>query len=379
MRKKILFEKVKNNYVKVFAATVSAAVIVSSIGIGAVCEYKYTLAAKKKASVVKAGRATVTTTNGKAVVSKKTKTVSITKSGTYTLKGNFGSYKILMNKREMNVTLRLNGITMSNSKTACIYNTKKSAKLNLQLVKGSKNIIAGPNSFPEVTEKNGGRKVSPDGVIMSDGNLRISGSGSLNVKDKSSNGNAIDSKRDINILDGDIFIVSENAGIHADNISVSGGDISVTSSDTGIKASQKFTADGGKLSVDAVDKGIQGRNGVTIKKGSISIKARKSSNTKFEDFRGIAAGRSGKKGKTAVSADVNILGGKISINSYGDCIHASANVNVNAGTLSLTSAADHGIRAKQVLNIKSSVKISISSKKKKVKAEKLNVASNIRL
>ena len=79
----------------------------------------------------------------------------------------------------------------------------------------------------------------------------------------------------------------------------------MTSSDTGIKASQKVTVDGGSVLVDAVDKGIQGRSGVTVKKGSISIKTRKSSNTKFEDFRGIAAGRSGKSGKTAVSADIN--------------------------------------------------------------------------
>lgn len=379
MKTKNLFKVMKNKGSIFCAFTMSAAVIMSSIGIGNVLNAENVSAAKKKASVVKVGKATVTTTNGKAVVSKKTKTVTIAKNGTYILKGNFGSYKILMNQRELNVTLCLNGITMNNSKTACIYNTKKSAKLNIQLVKGTKNVLTGPAAFPEVTGKTGSKKISPDGVIMSDGNLKIWGSGSLNVKDTSSNGNAVDSKKDISITSGNIFITSKNSGIHADNVNISGGDISVTSSDTGIKASQKVTVDGGSVLVDAVDKGIQGRSGVTVKKGSISIKTRKSSNTKFEDFRGLVAGRSGKSGKTAVSADINISGGNVSINSYGDCIHASANVNISDGTLSLTSMADHGIRAKKTLTIKSAVKISISSKKKKVKADNKNIAANIKL
>ena len=379
MRKEELFRKMKCKGKKIFAMSIAAAVFMSALTTGYSCDKVNVSAAKKKISTVKIGKAVVTTANGKVAVSKKNKTITLNQSGTYTFKGNFGSYRIIMNKRQLNVTVRLNGVTMSNSKTACIYNTKKSAGLHIQLVKGTKNVLTGPAAFPEVTGKTGSKKISPDGVIMSDGNLKIWGSGSLNVKDTSSNGNAVDSKKDISITSGNIFITSKNSGIHADNVNISGGDISVTSSDTGIKASQKVTVDGGSVLVDAVDKGIQGRSGVTVKKGSISIKTRKSSNTKFEDFRGIAAGRSGKSGKTAVSADINISGGKISINSYGDCIHASANVNITDGTLSLTSTADHGIRAKKTLNIKSSVNISISSKKKKVKAESKNTASNINL
>lgn len=379
MRKKELFRMVRLNGKKILVTSVAATVIMSSVAAVSPFNMESVSAAKKKESVVKAGNASVTTTNGKAVVSKKNRTVTITKNGTYTLKGNFGSYRIIMSKRELNVTLRLNGVTMNNTKTACIYNTKKSASLNIQLVSGTKNVLEGPAAFPEVTVKSGSRKTSPDAVIKSDGNLKISGSGKLNVKDTSSNGNAVDSKKDINILAGDIFVVSKNAGLHADNIGISGGDISVTSSDTGIKASQKVTVDGGSVLVDAVDKGIQGRTGVTVKNGNISIKTRKSSDTRFEDFRGITAGRSGKNGKTAVAADINISGGKVSINSYGDCIHASADVNITDGSLSLTSTADHGIRAKQTLNIKSSVKISISSKKKKIKAAKQDIASDIKL
>ena len=379
MRKERLFSEMKCTGRKIFAMSVAAAVLASAVTTGYVGDKVNVSAAKKKTKTVKIGKASVATANGKVTVSKKNKTITIAKNGTYTFKGNFGSYRIIMNKREMNVTIRLNGVTMTNSKNACIYNTKKSAKLNIQLVKGTKNTLTGPAAFPEVTGKDGSKKVSPDGVIMSDGNLKIWGSGSLNVKDTSSNGNAIDSKKDISISSGDIDISSKNSGIHADNVNISGGDVSVTSSDTGIKASQKIMVSGASIDVDAVDKGIQGRSGVTVKSGNISIKTRKSSNTSFEDFRGIVAGRSGKNGKTAVLADVNISGGKININSYGDCIHASANVNLTAGTLSLTSTADHGIRAKKALNIKSSVKISISSKKKKVKADSKSIASNINL
>ena len=194
MRKEKLFREIKCKGKKIFAMSVAAAVFMSALTTGYSCDKVNVSAAKKKISTVKIGKAVVTTANGKVAVSKKNKTITLNQSGTYTFKGNFGSYRIIMNKRQLNVTVRLNGVTMSNSKTACIYNTKKSASLHIQLVKGTKNVLTGPSAFPEVTGKTGSKKISPDGVIMSDGNLKIWGSGSLNVKDTSSNGNAVDSK-----------------------------------------------------------------------------------------------------------------------------------------------------------------------------------------
>ena len=363
---------------KIFVIIVAVTVIMSSVAMVSPVSVD-AAASKKKASVVKIGKATVTTSNGKVVVSKKNKVITIKKSGTYTLKGNFASYRILMNSRKLNVVLRLNGVTMKNSKTACIYNTKKSANLNIQLVKGTKNNLTGPAAFPVVLQKTGGNKVVPDAVVMSDGNLSFSGSGNFNVKDVSSNGNAIDSKKDIKISSGDIYVVSKNNGLNGDNVIINGGDLSVSSSDTGIKASQKVSVNAGSVDIDAVDKGIQGRMGVDIKNGTVSIKTRRKVGSGFEDFRGIAAGRSDKNGKQAVAASINISGGKLTISSYGDCIHASQNVNINGGTLNLTSTTDDGIQAKQTVTIKSSVKISISAKGKKIKADKKNIASNIKV
>ena len=84
---------------KIFVIIVAVTIIISSLAMVSPVSVD-AVASKKKASVVKIGKATVTTSNGKVVVSKQNKVITIKKSGTYTLKGNFASYRILMNSRK---------------------------------------------------------------------------------------------------------------------------------------------------------------------------------------------------------------------------------------------------------------------------------------
>ena len=321
----------------------------------------------------KLGSGKISTSNGKLSVNKSKKIVTLKKSGTYRLTGKIGNYQIVVNTSDLKIKLIVKNVVCSNKTTACIYNSKKSTNLTIQSAKGSTNQFTGPASFALESGK-----TTPDAVIFSDGNLTLNGSGSLTVKDNSSNGDAIGSKQKITMSAGTINATSKAAALHADNIVIDGGSLIAGSSDTAVKASETVTVNGGSCQITSVDKGIQGKTGVVIKGGTINIRTTKSTDLKFEDFRGITAGVSGSNGKEAVSGSIMITGGKITINSYGDCIHAANNVTISGGSFVLKSTGDDGIQAKVTLTITGNPTLSIDAEGKKVKGEVKNIAASIK-
>lgn len=314
----------------------------------------------------------ITTSNGKFSVNTKKKTVTIKKSGTYQLSGKIGSYQVVIGTSGLKVTIVLNSVTSSNKKTSCIYNSKKSTSLTIQTKKGSQNQFMGPSKFVLAAGK-----TTPDAVVFSDGDLKLEGSGKLIVRDNSSNGDAVGSKKTITLSSGTVDVSSNKAALHADDIVINGGTLKAASKDTAVKASQTVRIEGGNCDITAVDKGIQGKAGVIIRKGTIKIQINRENETKFEDFRGITAGVSGSNGKKAVAGSIIISGGSITIHSYGDCIHAANNVTISGGTFVLTSTQDDGIQAKSMLTISGNPKLTIHAEGKKVKGEIQNIASTI--
>lgn len=321
----------------------------------------------------KLGNGKITTSNGKLSVNKQKKVVTLKKSGTYTLSGKIGTYQVVVNTSDLKIKLIVKNVVCSNKTTACIYNSKKSTSLTIQSAKGSTNQFTGPSGF--VLEAG---KSTPDAVIFSDGDLTLSGSGTLKVTDNSTDGDAIGGKQKITLSSGTVNATSKAAALHADDIDINGGSLTAVSSDTAIKASQVVTVNGGSCQITSVDKGIQGKAGVVIKGGTLNIKSSYSSDPKFEDFRGITAGVSGSNGKEAVAGSILITGGTITVNSYGDCIHAANNVTISGGTFSLTSTADDGIQAKASLTITGNPKLTISAEGKKVKGGTKNIAASIK-
>ncbi len=315
----------------------------------------------------------ITTKNGKLSVNKKSKVVTLTKSGTYTLSGKIGTYRVAVDTSNLKITLVLNKVVCSNKTTSCIYNSKKSTSLTIQSAKGSTSQLTGPSKFVLAAGRS-----TPDAVIFSDGDLNFSGSGKIVVKDISDNGDAIGSKQTLTLSSGTVDAASKKNAFHADDIFINGGNLTASSEDTAVKASRVVTINGGTSRITAVDKGIQGKAGVVIKKGTINIRTSKSNNPKFDDFRGISAGISDKNGKEAVAGSVLITGGNITINSYGDCIHAANNVTISGGNFSLISTADDGIQAKALLTISGNPVLKIDVEGKKVKGGTKNIAANIK-
>lgn len=328
-------------------------------------------AAKK--TTAKLGKGKIVGAKKSISVNKKKKTVTLKKSGTYTISGKIGGYRVIVSKANLKVTLKLKGVTATQTKYPCIYSAKSNTSVNINLVKNTTTRLKGPKHF--VLAKG---KKEPDGVIFSVGNLTINGSGNLFVTDVADNGKAIVSKNTVSFKSGYCSASSPKIALRGKNLALSGGTFAGRAQDTCIKADQKVTITGGTFTVNGVDKGIQGKGGVTITGGNINVTASYKAGTKFEDFRGITAGVAGKNGKKAVAGSILISGGTINVKSYGDCLHSARDVTISGGNFQLTSTADDGIQAKATLTMKGKPTFRITAKGKKVKGTVKNIASNIK-
>lgn len=327
--------------------------------------------AEAKTVTKKVGKGKIQTKNGKISINKKTKKVSLKKSGTYTISGKISGYTLEAAAKKANIKITLNGATLTNTKTSCIYSKYKESKLTLQGKKGKKNSISGAKSYPVPKNQ---KEPEPDAAVYSEGDITFAGQGSITVNDASSNGEAIHSKETLTMQSGTVKAVSKLASFHGEDVYIKGGTLIANAGDTGIKSKKAAYISGGTLSVTAGDKGVQGKTGVHITGGTLNIAVSRAAGTSFEDFRGIVAGQSGK----GVDGSIHISAGNITINSYGDCIRASKDVTISGGVFNLTSTGDDGIQAKGALTMSGSPKLTIKAKGKKVKGEKESIAAGIR-
>lgn len=343
------------------------------LGIGillfAVCTTAVPAAAKTVTKKVSKGK--VQTKNGKISVNKKKKTVTFKKSGTYTLSGKISGFSFVSSVKKAKIKIVLNGASLSNAKTSCIYGKQKDSTWTLQGKKGKTNTISGAKAYP--VPKNA-KEAEPDAAVYSEGDIVFLGLGSISVTDASSNGEAIHAKENLTMQSGSLKAVSTHTSFHGEDVHIKGGTLDVNAADTGIKSKHNTNISGGTLNVAAGDKGIQGKTGVKITGGTMRVTVSKASGTPFEDFRGIVAGQSGKN----VAGSIVISAGNITVNSYGDCIKASRDVTISGGTFRLTSASDDGIQAKGTLTLQGKPALSIQAKGKKVKGEIKNIAAGIK-
>lgn len=319
----------------------------------------------------KVSKGKILTKNGSVSVSKKKKMIYLKKSGTYTVSGKISGYTLAVAKGKAKIKIELAGADISNKKTSCIYNKYKSTTLTISSKKKKNNTLTGPASYPV---KKGMTEADPDAVVCSEGDVVFAGAGSISVVDDSANGEAVHSKEKLTMKSGTCKAVSKKSAFHGEDVYINGGTLNLDSGDTGLESKQNMYIKGGKISVTAGDKGIQAKTGLDISGGTVSVKVQKQNTNKFEDFRGIVAGSTGKK----IDGSIRITAGNITVDSFGDCIRASKDVTISGGTFHLKSAGDDGIQAKNILTITGAPVLSIQAEGKKVKGEKKNIAAGIR-
>ena len=269
--------------------------------------------------------------------------ISITEEGVYVLSGSASEVSVIVDaESEDKVQIVLDGVSVTNSSTPCIY-VKNADKVFITTT-SSENSLAVEGTFTADGETN------TDAVIFSRDDLVLNGTGVLNIN---STDNGISSKDDIKITGGTyviscvsdavevndmisvsggvISIVTEGDGFKAENdedetqgmIYICGGTISISAGDDGMHAACILQTDGGNITVDAAE-GLEA-TWVQINGGDISISA-------ADD--GINA--SDKSGAYAISFEMN--GGYVYINMGAgdtDAVDSNGTLYINGGTLDI--------------------------------------------
>lgn len=285
-------------------------------------------------------------------------TVNATVSGVeYILSGTSddGSFKIYSEKK-MKITL--DGLTLNNPTGAAI-NDQCGKSMFLVLTEDSENSLSDGSSYTTTDGED------MKGTIFSEGQIIISGEGTLDITANCKNG--ISSDDYIVLRPGNVININANAsnGIKAnDYVIVRGGVLNIdvtTAGSKGISSDGHVTVEGGRTTV-ITSGGVEIEDNDT--KSCAGIKADSALNITAGTLKVQSTGQGGKG--ISSDEDINISGGEItivttgagyvkgSLDSYPKGIKADGNVNISGGTINVnTSGGDgaEGIESKATMTI----------------------------
>lgn len=201
--------------------------------------------------------------------------ITITKGGTYTIKGVLtdGSIYVNTTDKENKVRLLLSGVSISCATDAPIYIENSPKETVITLEDGTLNFLS---DSPE-KDKSQNPADYATAVVYSKDDLRIDGEGTLNIIANFNKG--IFSKGDIDISSANLNIVSADDGIRSkDSIKIESGNIAIACEGDGIRTSDE-TADvkgklivyDGNITVDSECDGIESAGDLLIAGGKIEI------------------------------------------------------------------------------------------------------------
>ncbi|NLE13485.1 MAG: carbohydrate-binding domain-containing protein [Clostridiales bacterium] len=279
--------------------------------------------------------------------------VTITSGGIYELTGSFsGCIEVDAGKND-DVVLILNGVNISCPDYSAI-NIVKAGKAAIETTYDSVNILSDGKvySFADPTDD------EPDATIFSKTDLEIRGSGELTVIGNYECG--IRSKDDLLLnIDGILTVISVGDGIKGkDCVIVDGkGKLSVTADGDGIRSNNTEDEDRGYIafkgcstSISSELDGVQAESLLTVSGGLLNIKSGGGS----ADSMNVSSGKTDSCKGLKCAGDIIIKGGKVSIDSKDDSLHAGGSLAINDGTLTVSSS-DDGIHADRDVSISGGV------------------------
>ena len=201
---------------------------------------------------------------------------TITAAGTYTASGKLENGQIYINASDCEVELVLENVSISSSSVSPIF-VEDCDKVTIKAKKETLNYIYDLRTvdYSETTDET----IGDSAIFVKNGNLKVSGKGTLTVTS------------------------THNSGIHGkDNVTVQNLTLLVKAMDNGIKGNDKVT-----IEEDPTIGIVCGNNGIRTSNSEISSKGNQ-------------------------QGYIYILGGTITINSYGDGIDAAYAVEISSST-----------------------------------------------
>ncbi len=312
--------------------------------------------------------------------------LTITAAGSYRLSGNLTDGQIVIAAPDdAKVKLVLAGLTITCSTDAAIY-AKSADKVILTLAAGSTNTVT-DSDLSERTDESTRAPAAIYGAVS----LSVNGSGTLTVN--GSYNHAIATKKTLKIAGGVLNLTAKKVGLKGNNaVGICGGNITVTAGGDAVKTEEiedfekgYVLISGGNMKITAESDGINGSLYTLIMGGTIDITTtgtEVSSSTGGNAGFGFTSDESGAfeiqplmfgpgggggrpggggghggggMGGSSVQAPASkgikagsqllILGGKITVNSTGHCVHSSGALTVTGSAdLTLTSSKGKGVQ-----------------------------------
>lgn len=252
-------------------------------------------------------------------------TVTITKDGTYLVKGTLDEGKIRVEASDTDkIQLVLDGADIHCETSAAIY-IKQADKVFLTLAEGSFNTLSGGETYVDSDEN------TVDGVVFSKDDLTINGSGSLTVDANYKHGivskddlavtggklvidavsHCMTGKDCVKILDGTFALTGQGKGIKSENteettlgnIYVAGGNFEIDTEDDAVHAGGSILVDGGTFTIHTGDDAFHADMDAVVNGGMLSV---------VSCYEGLEGHR------------VVINGGEISVTASDDGINAAS-------------------------------------------------------
>lgn len=275
--------------------------------------------------------------NTKAV-SVKDNCIIISAGGTYRLSGKLTKGQVLVTGSEK-VKLYLDGVEITSPSGPALVCTNEKRTI-LSLAKGSQNILT--DSADNADTEINGCNVSACALFAQD-KLTINGSGSLTVTGSSVDG--IVCKDDLKLVNGTITVEAAQDGVKGkDCVAMFGADLNVTAGNDGIKSTESnddtkgfLQLEQGSATVQAGGDCLQAETLVWIADGTYHLT---SSGTAVNTETGEVNSSKG----IHCGGDVEIAGGKLTIDAAEDGVNCTGSLELQAGEVDVTSAED-GIQA----------------------------------
>lgn len=271
--------------------------------------------------------------------------IEITSEGVYVITGTAKNASIIVEAGdEDKVQLVLDGVSVTNESTPCIY--VKSADKVFITTTDSENELSVTGTFTEDGDTN------TDAVIFCKDDVVLNGTGTLTIN---STDNGITSKDDLKITGGAINITCTSDALEAnDSIRVAGGEITITSGKDGLHAEKDgddslgyIYISGGSLKILAEDDAIHATTILQVDGGELALNAREGLEGTWiqvnEGTINIQASDDGinaayKSAKITPCAEFN--GGTVTIvmgSGDTDAIDSNGNLVITGGTIDITA------------------------------------------
>lgn len=268
------------------------------------------------------------------VMSEQNSQVKISDSGTYVVTGSSSDGNITVKKSTTGVVLILEDLDLT-STTGATVSINKEAEVKV-IISGNVTLTDAENPDDENSTDEAIADAFDGAAIKAKAgsNVYITGDGTLNIYGNAKNGIKAGDDTHLMIDGVTLNIKAANDGINANyDLSLLSGSITIEAGDDAIHADHILTvgkADGTgpKINITGSEEGLEGTV-VNIYGGDISVRA--------NDDAINAANKDGLY-ESELRYAVNVMGGSIAINSGYDGIDSNGDVNLIAGSATITSA-----------------------------------------